>query len=529
MTAATPILLGLDIGTSDSKVLATTTAGAEIASVSTPTVWRNHGGSFTDTDPQRLVTGILALLERAVAVTTERVGPVSVSAIGVTGMAEAGVLLDDGGRPEHPIMAWFDPRGGAEIRQLPAPLIAEFCGRTGLPVSSLATIAKLAWMRSQGTVLQGKQWLNVPEFLVHSLGGVRASEWSLAARTGLLDQDSDQLWPAALAAIDAPADLIPPLVLAGTPLGRATGPAVPAVLHGAVLTVAGHDHPVAAVGCGTTGADEIFDSFGTAEALVRSVEGNLDRAARDRLASAGVNSVHHVLAGRRLLLGGTKAGLLLRRTLDMLGAGSGDRRQELDEAACALDDASPGAATEGIRVWGAANDDGTLHINVTTDQVTPAAIWLATLANGVDEAARCLDLMAAEIGPASAVVVAGGWTRMQSVRRGKMASLPNVRFSDRSQAGAFGATMFAAHAAIVAEKLAADGDTSGNAVLAPEGPSAEFAAGYAGTAPQVQRNDPGTAPFPTEPAQDGHPGPRSQPTQAADAAPSARTLEEIAT
>ena len=282
-------------------------------------------------------------------------------------------------------------------------------------------------------------------------------------------------------AIDASASLIPPLVVAGTPLGRAAGPAVPAVLHGAVLTIAGHDHPVAAVGCGTTGTHEIFDSFGTAEALVRSVEGNLDRDARHRLASAGVNSVHHVLAGRRLLLGGTKAGLLLRRTLDLLGAGSGERRAELDEAACALAERAAvagSAATEGVVVRGAANDDGTLRIEVTSDAVTPAAVWLATLDNGVDEATRCLDLMAAEIGPATAVVVAGGWTRMKSVRRSKTASLPNVRFSDRSQAGAFGATMFAAHAANAAAQLSTTGDNSANSVLAPNGPSTEFAARY---------------------------------------------------
>ena len=494
----TAILLGVDVGTSDSKVLATTRSGAEITSVSTPTHWRNHGGAFTDTDPERLADGVFALLERAVAAATDLVGPVTVSAIAITGMAEAGVLLDETGTPLYPILAWFDPRGGSQILELPQGLLAEFCGRTGLPVSSLATIAKLAWMRSEGTVLQGKQWLNVPEFLIHRLGGVRASELSLAARTGLLDQDSGELWPEALAAIEATADLIPPRVVAGTPLGRAAGDRVPAVLHGATLTVAGHDHPVAAVGCGTTGAEEVFDSFGTAEALVRSVKGNLDRAARDRLASAGVNSVHHVLAGRHLLLGGTKAGLLLRRTLDLLGA-TGDRRAELDRAACALSDAAQAEgtdATAGIRVKGALNNDGTLRIEVTSDQVSPAALWLATLEHGVDEAARCLDLMAAEIGPASAVVVAGGWTRMESVRRSKNASLPSVRFSDRSQAGAFGASMFAAHAADVAEKMSTTGDPSANAVLSPTGPSEEFAAHYTSVAtpPRTQTPQAESAP-----------------------------------
>ena len=494
----TVVVMGVDVGTSDSKVLTTTMTGAEIGAVSTPTIWRNHGGTFTDTDPGQLMTGLFELLQRAVDDAVGRIGPVTVAAIAVTGMAEAGVLLDDHGQAEHPIIAWFDPRGGGEMLALPSAVLAEFCGRTGLPVSPLATIAKLAWMRSQGTTLRGRQWLNVPEYVVHRLGGVRASEWSLASRTGLLDQDSDDLWPAALAAIDADAELIPPRVVAGTPLGTAGGTGVPEALRGAVLTIAGHDHPVAAVGCGTIGADEVFDSFGTAEALVRSTPGALDRDARHRLASAGVNAVHHVLAGRRVLLGGTKAGLLLRRTLDMLGAGSALRRADLDDQACALQDATGdprSGSLEGIRVWGAANDDGTLRITVTTDKVSPAAIWLAAIENGLDEAARCLLLMEAEIGPAEAVVVAGGWIRMSSVRRAKSRTSVPVRFSERSQAGAFGATMFAAHASVVADKLAAAGDSSANGLSTPHGPSEEFAARY---------------------------------TRAVQTATSARTLEEIA-
>ncbi len=497
LTEPALVVLGVDVGTSDSKVLATTPTGTEIATVSAPTVWRNHSGTFTDMDPEVLVRGLFRLLERAVEEAELLVGPVVVSAIAVTGMAEAGVLLDAQGVALHPIIAWFDPRGGAEMAAMPQQVLDEFCGRTGLPVSSLATIAKLAWMRSQGTELRGRQWLNVPEFVVHRLGGARVSEMSLVARTGLLDQESGDLWPEALAAIGADASLVPPLVVAGTPLGRAAGPA-PQVVRGAVLTVAGHDHPVAAVGCGTIGADEVFDSFGTAEALVRSMEGTLDRDARERLASAGVNAVHHVLAGRRLLLGGTKAGLLLRRTLDLLGAGGQERRGELDRSACALQDAinSGTAGLDGIRVWGAANDDGTLRVDITTDRVSPAALWLATVRNGIAEADRCLDLMAAEIGPADAVVVAGGWARMDSIRRAKAESLPNVRFSDRSQAGAFGATMFAAHAAIVADNLSRTGDFSADSVRSPQGPSETFAARY---------------------------------TQAVEAASSAPTLEEIAT
>ncbi|WP_196073325.1 FGGY-family carbohydrate kinase [Nakamurella alba] len=474
------ILLGVDVGTSDSKVLVTRLDGSEITAVATPTVWRNHGGKFTDCDASTLADGVFGLLGRAVAAATDLVGPVTVAAVAITGMAEAGVLLDADNRPVHPVLAWFDPRGGEEMLRLPQELLTEFCGRTGLPVSALCTVAKLAWMREQGTDLAAHRWLNVPEYLAFRLGGEQVGEMSLVARTGLMDQDTETLWPEMLEALGATADLIAPLVPAGTPLGRISGNDVPTALHGAVVTVAGHDHPVAAVGCGVVGSAEVFDSFGTAEALVRTVDGNLAFDARERLGREGINSVHHVLEGRRLLLGGTKAGLLLRRTLNMLGAGEPSRRAELDAAAVAAAEQYPGAVP-GISVSGALNADGTLKITATGDDITPGMLWHAVVAHGIDEAARCLELMEREVGPTSAAVVAGGWMRMQSVRRSKQDSLPDVRFSDRSQAGAFGASMFAAHAHAHAENLRAAGDPTGVAVTVPVGPSEQFAADYTRT------------------------------------------------
>ncbi|GGM10852.1 FGGY-family carbohydrate kinase [Nakamurella endophytica] len=474
------ILLGVDVGTSDSKVLVTTRDGQEVTSVATPTRWRTHAGALTDTEPQTLVDDVVALLRRAVEAGADALGPVRVAGIAVTGMAEAGVLLDGptrGARPLHPVIAWFDPRGEDEVRRLPEELVTRFQGTTGLPLSPLATIAKLAWMRVQGTDLAGCRWLNVPEYLVHRLGGQMATEMSLLARTGLLDQDTERLWPVALDALGATADLLPPAARAGVCWGVAGGDDVPAELHGAALTVAGHDHPVAAVGCGVVGPEEVFDSFGTAEALVRTVSTPLARDARERLAQANINSVHHVLEGRRLLLAGTKAGLLMRRTLQLLGAAEPAARARLDEAAVAADSIP---RPDGVRVTGADNSDGALRVVVDADGVDPTALWLATLAHGVDEAGLALARMESEVGPASGATVAGGWTRMQSVRRAKERSLPDVRFSDRTQAGAFGAAMFAAFAAEQSERGVRVPDDAtagrGGVPLDLPGPSQQYAA-----------------------------------------------------
>jgi sugar (pentulose or hexulose) kinase len=237
--------------------------------------------------------------------------------------------------------------------------------------------------------------------------------------------------------------------------------------------VAGHDHPVAAVGSGAVGPDVAFDSFGTAQVLLRTTPHGLDYPGRERLALVGINTVHHVMGDRRILVAGTRSGLLLRRTLNLLGVTDNAGREALDAAAMA----EPADAS-GIAVSGARNDDGTLRITVDTDTSSPAGLWLAVLAHGIQEVDSLLDVMAAEVGPFAETVVAGGWTRMRSVREAKQKALPAVRFANRGQAGAFGAAMFAAHATTVAEQMSAAGDPSGNAVDHPCGPSDEFAAQF---------------------------------------------------
>jgi sugar (pentulose or hexulose) kinase len=480
----TQILLGVDVGTTDSKVLATTRTGTEVCLVSGPTPWVSRPGGLAETDAEALADTVIGLLDRAAAAAADRLGAVDVVAIAVAGMAEVGVLVDAEGRAIHPAIAWFDPRGAAEMAATPEDFQREFPGRTGLPVSPLASIAKLLWLRRQGVNPVGRRWLSLPEFLVHRLGGVQAAELSLLSRTGLIDQRGPRLWPAALDLIGADESLVPPRVCAGTPLGRAAAERVPAPLAGAALTVAGHDHPVAAVGCGVTGTDELFDSFGTADALVRSAASVPSQEERARLAAAGINAVAHVLAGRTVLLGGTKGGLILRRTLEILGATDPQRRAELDAAATAASGSSNAGSGRtddvigGVLVSGAANNDGTLRITVDGDGFGPVALWRAALDHGAHEADRLLAGMAGFAGPVRRTVMAGGWIRMASVRAAKAAALPGVEFSQRQQAGAFGAAVFAGHAAAVADAMALAGDPGAVAVATPSGPTDAFVAAF---------------------------------------------------
>jgi sugar (pentulose or hexulose) kinase len=215
-----------------------------------------------------------------------------------------------------------------------------------------------------------------------------------------------------------------------------------------VLTVAGHDHLVASVAAGVVRADQLYDSIGTAEALVRVLERPLDPASRGELAAGGVNVVRHMLPGRWTMLAGTRGGLVLRRVLRLVGVNDDAGRDALDAAVMAL----PREAVGAIDVRGAVNTSSTLTVHVDTDDVSPAQLFAAALAHGTATLRDVVSRMDARVGPADETVVAGGWARMASVRRARADALPGVRFSTRTEDTAFGAALVGRFAAEPAER-----------------------------------------------------------------------------
>ena len=196
---------------------------------------------------------------------------------------------------------------------------------------------------------------------------------------------------------------------------------------------------------GVLSTDELYDSMGTAEALVRVLDDPLDVAARDRLARHGVNVVRHMLPGRSTMLAGTRGGLVLRRVLSLVGVHDAAGRARLDAAVMALPDRG-GPAAASITVRGAWNHESALAVHAETDDLSPALLFAAALAHSTDVLTEVVARMEAEVPPARHTVVAGGWAGMDSVRRSRRLALPDVTFSDHQEDTALGAALVGAFA-----------------------------------------------------------------------------------
>ena len=432
------LVAGVDLGSTSLKILVTDEAGAEIGGAQVPTPWRSGPGGTTEVTAGALLGAVRSLLD-AGARAAAGVTTASIEAIAIAGMAETGLVVDPRGVALAPAPAWFDPRGGDQAAAFPPEIRAEFAGRTGLPLGAQVSVAKLAWLRDRGVRLPGSRWRNLPEFVAAALGGRTALERSLTSRTGLLDQDTGRPWPRMLAALGIDDTFLPPLVDAGSPFGEASAESVPATMAGALLTVAGHDHLVAAEAAGELPADHYHVSMGTAEVLLRVIDRPLGFDARRRLAEHLINEVRHVVPGKHVLVAGVKTGLLLRRVLQTAGINDRPGRDALDAAVMALpyEGELPAGA---IEVSGARNDDGVLHLTVRADGAGPAEVFGAVLRHSNDEIALLIDAMDRELPPAVSATLTGGWTGMAAVRRARARVLPPMTAPGRDQETAYGAT-----------------------------------------------------------------------------------------
>ncbi|HST82178.1 MAG TPA: FGGY family carbohydrate kinase [Kineosporiaceae bacterium] len=439
-------VVGVDLGTTSTKVLVQDVDGRQLALVDASTSWSTTATGGTEITTTRLEELLLGTLRAAVEQAEMRAGTLRILGVAITGFAESGVLLDSSGQACAPVIAWFDRRGEEQIADLTSrrpDFARQFVRRTGLRWSSQASLAKLLWFADQGlTLTSGHRWASIPEYLVHLLGGDLISEPSLASRTGLLDQNTQQVWRDGVASVGLPASLLPDPALAGTAIGTLRFAGLPKCLQGAALTVAGHDHPVAAIGVGATGDDELFNSTGTADVIARSLRGLVTDAQREELVGHGVSVGSHILPETTLILGGVRGGLLLRRVLTLLGGDDdGAARDRLDAAALQID-----ALPAGLRISGAGQTGGDVVLQIR-DDANPAAVWAAATRYTAAEIRNLLSALHLVIRPHRRAIASGGWTRMASVRQAKAAAIEHLEFSAVPEPGVLGAAILALAAA----------------------------------------------------------------------------------
>lgn len=336
-------LLGVDVGTSNIKVVAYSREGRLLTQTSRPTPTVRQGLRRASHDPEILwLETAGAIREVAGHLDQARVAGLAIASIG-----EAGVPLDAQGNPLYPIIAWYDERTVPQAFWWSQTMgEVETYRRTGLPLGHTFTLLKLLWLRETEPALYHRiaRWLCVSDYMAYRLTGEQSMGYSLASRTMAIDLRSRRWSPEMLSHAGISADYLPALQPEGSLVGQVTTDAArqTGLRQGTPIYVGGHDHVCGALAMGVCQPGIVLDSTGTTEAeltTLEGVEGHLQRA--DLAFCLGC----HVARDRYYAIGSILgAGSTVGWLASLLWPAQGqDREQALQALAREAADSPPGA------------------------------------------------------------------------------------------------------------------------------------------------------------------------------------------
>ncbi|TVY08397.1 FGGY-family carbohydrate kinase [Paenibacillus cremeus] len=216
------MFLGIDMGTTHCKAGLVTEDGrlAAVASRPTPVHSTSDGGCAYD--PDVLWQTISEIVSEVYVVC----GRPLIACVGVTSMAEAGLLVDrTTGIPSSEFVPWYDTRALSQTDKLIQESdLQERFAKTGLHASFKYGLAKLLWIQDHHSdALKDAVWLSAADYIVYRLTGTMVTDYTLAARTYCFDIASrswDHDW---IRHFGFSSTLFPEAVPSGVPIGHTSG------------------------------------------------------------------------------------------------------------------------------------------------------------------------------------------------------------------------------------------------------------------------------------------------------------------
>ena len=195
--------------------------------------------------------------------TCAQLAPEGIAAIGVDGWAVDYVRLGTDGKPIGNPFCYRDERTAEAQKRVHSRISPErLYELTGVQILALNTLYQLAADRDAE---QSLPWINVPEFVMHWLGGRRVSEYTNATHTQLLGVQDKSWCKEVFASTGLDLNAAPPLVKPGTEIGRLQGTlaSLPEFRETKLIVPACHDTAAAIAGIPGPGGDWGFISSGT--------------------------------------------------------------------------------------------------------------------------------------------------------------------------------------------------------------------------------------------------------------------------
>src|SRR5579872_789473 len=313
-------VIGVDIGTTNTKAVAFTPGGEVLASagISYP-VFTDADGRH-ELDPDQLTEAVVTTVGVVLLKTGETPAGISFSCAFHSLLA-----VDERGRPMMRVMTWADLRPAREARELKlAEAGRRIYEHTGTPIHAMSPLCKLLWMRNTDPLLfrNASRFIGIKEYIWWRLFGKYQVDHGIASATGLFDIRRLEWYPESLALAGIGPERLS-LPVPGTHIETVQCSRLLELPDGVPFVIGGGDGCLANLGSGAVLPGDTALTIGTSGAIrVTAVSPQSDEKGR---------IFNYILAANRFTCGGaTNNGgnalkWLFEKLLGVLNEGDWDR------------------------------------------------------------------------------------------------------------------------------------------------------------------------------------------------------------
>jgi xylulokinase len=298
-----PLLVGLDMGSTNVKAVVYEPDGRAVAKASVPAITHYPQPTWAFYEPDELWELAVTVVRDAVAQVDH---PGRIVGIAVASVGESGIPIDAQGDPTYYSIAWFDRRTVEQADWLAREIGEErIFAVSGVSLQNIFALCKLLWIKQHqpDAFQRTARWLHVADYIAYKLSGVGATDWSLASRTMMFDVRKHDWDAGILTDAGIPLGLPAPTAPSGTKIGRITTAAsnLTGLPTSCIVTTGGHDHVCGSLGAGAVRHGQVLDSMGTAEALFLALDAPMSDPA---LGHMGYAQGAHAVEGKYYVFGG---------------------------------------------------------------------------------------------------------------------------------------------------------------------------------------------------------------------------------
>jgi gluconokinase len=179
-------LIGIDIGTTNTKAVAYNNEGVVLGSSNRTysVIFPQEG--FHELDPRELLEAALEVMAEVISENKEH----DLTAVCFSAAMHGLIAVDKDGEPLTNMITWADLRSSEyAVRLKQSPIANKLYERTGTPIHAMSPLCKLMWMKDHlpDVFSKAHKFISIKEFIFFHLFNEYIVDRSIASSTGLFD------------------------------------------------------------------------------------------------------------------------------------------------------------------------------------------------------------------------------------------------------------------------------------------------------------------------------------------------------